>query len=71
MGLRTSADTRKAFKTQHYTNRTENIDKKTISLRGIHALEPGISPSPLPCFLLLASGCLEAVVGKVSTLLKT
>lgn len=100
MGLCTSAKIRKAFKTQHYTNRTEITNKKPLSLRGIHAMEtytregfvihlyltymslpqfqecdvrrePGHGPSPLPCFSLLTSGCLEAVGGKISTLLKT
>lgn len=39
MDLHTSAEIRKTFKTQYYTNRTENIDKKPINLRGIHALQ--------------------------------
>lgn len=96
MGLHTSAAIRKAFKTQHYTNRTENTNKKPFGLRSIHAMEaytreefvihlyliytssplsrghdvrrdPGHGPSPLPCFSLLTSGCLEAVDGKTST----
>lgn len=39
MGLHTSAEIRKAFKTQHHTNRTENTNKKPLSLRGVHAME--------------------------------
>lgn len=39
MGLCTSTENRKAFKTQHHTNRTENTNNKAFSLRDVHVME--------------------------------